>query len=821
MINNDNNTNLGNESLKNNISNNNSAFGFKSLNSNIDGWKNTAIGSNTLENNLDGKNNTAIGFDSLKVTNGKSNTAVGSFSGTTLKEGNQNILIGRSCDVSSEDAINEIVIGSYSTGHGDHKMVLGNSNIYAIEPSKDKKTNLGSSEYKFKNVHISGNIYKNGSEVSFGGGSTDFLSLTDTPSSYTASKFVKVNAAGTALEFVSSSGGGATELNDLSDVTVSSNQITFGDADTTAILPADDNGVDLGSSAKSFKDAYIGNDVKLLSDSAVLSLGADSDFVITHDGTTGATIFGDPVHIRNRTSAGNISGAISLITNQGTNETIVITNSQGQSNNAIAITATNGGITMDSTTLSIDSTDTTNITMTAVSASNKTLTISATNSGSGTGIIDIDADGAVTIDSNDGTNGIKLGTASSVPITIGNTTSEVEVADNLTVTGTTALNDDVTIATGKDILMQGSGTLTVGTGATSLGGTLSVTGTTALTGQLTLGDSGASTEYTLPTSRGSDGQVLQTNGSGVLSFVTPTINNFSDALVEGSGSTGSIYIGNDPSSNTGYSTSLTNTNGNVAIGLTALDAITTGYYNTAVGQDALTNNNTGFKNTAVGYYALKDNNGANNENTAVGCGALENVVQAGNTALGVNAGSNLTAGWNNVFIGKNAQPSANNGQNQIVIGYNATGQGNDSVTLGNADVTAVYMSQDGDATIYANTTIQSSDKRLKEDIEETKLGLDFINKLKPVSYKYIKKTEDQEQKTHEGLIAQEVEIVINEFGLTKDNHSLVHYDKSDDKYRLAYTELIGPLIKSIQELSKSNSELIERVKELENKLENK
>ncbi|MFA5986858.1 MAG: tail fiber domain-containing protein [Parcubacteria group bacterium] len=36
-----------------------------------------------------------------------------------------------------------------------------------------------------------------------GGGSSTFLGLTDTPSSYTANQFVRVNAAGTALEFVS------------------------------------------------------------------------------------------------------------------------------------------------------------------------------------------------------------------------------------------------------------------------------------------------------------------------------------------------------------------------------------------------------------------------------------------------------------------------------------------------------------------------------------------------------------------------------------------------------------------------------------------
>ena len=47
-------------------------------------------------------------------------------------------------------------------------------------------------------------------------------------------------------------------------------------------------------------------------------------------------------------------------------------------------------------------------------------------------------------------------------------------------------------------------------------------------------------------------------------------------------------------------------------------------------------------------------------------------------------------------------PSAETGtSNQVVVGYTATGQANNSVTLGNADVTAVYMAQDQGATVYA------------------------------------------------------------------------------------------------------------------------
>jgi|21_taG_2_1085346.scaffolds.fasta_scaffold02852_1 hypothetical protein len=45
------------------------------------------------------------------------------------------------------------------------------------------------------------------------------------------------------------------------------------------------------------KDLIVGNDVKLLTDSAVLSLGVGSDATLTHDGTTGLTIAANPITV--------------------------------------------------------------------------------------------------------------------------------------------------------------------------------------------------------------------------------------------------------------------------------------------------------------------------------------------------------------------------------------------------------------------------------------------------------------------------------------------------------------------------------------------
>jgi len=59
--------------------------------------------------------------------------------------------------------------------------------------------------------------------------------------------------------------------------------------------------------------------------------------------------------------------------------------------------------------------------------------------------MDVDASGAVTIDTSDSTNGVKVATATSgIPVTIGHTTSEVTVSDNLTVTGNLTVSGTTT-----------------------------------------------------------------------------------------------------------------------------------------------------------------------------------------------------------------------------------------------------------------------------------------------------------------------------------------------------------------------------------------
>ena len=237
-------------------------------------------------------------------------------------------------------------------------------------------------------------------------------------------------------------------------------------------------------------------------------------------------------------------------------------------------------------------------------------------------------------------------------------------------------------------------------------------------------------------------------------------------------------------------------------------------------------NVSGNHNTSVGYNAL-GNNLTGVQSVAIGGNALANALANYNVAVGYNAGDVLTSGHNNVLLGTSADPSANNGVNQIVIGYDATGQGDNYAVIGNADVTRVYAAQDGAAVLYANATINASDMRLKDFIKPVNLGLQFINKLNPVSYLKISKSqykgeeENNETRYEYGLIAQEVDKILKE----SDPENTIVSEDNDGFLGMDYKQIIMPLIKSIQELTaeieklkKENQELSERLKAIEKAL---
>jgi len=96
----------------------------------------------------------------------------------------------------------------------------------------------------------------------------------------------------------------------------------------------------------------------------------------------------------------------------------------------------------------------------------------------------------------------------------------------------------------------------------------------------------------------------------------------------------------------------------------------------------------------------------------------------------------------------------------------------------------------------ANGSINTSDRNEKNTIVESDLGLDFINKLKPISYKWNK----DDGKTHYGLIAQDLEETLTTLGKTIADFGGI-FKEDNSPMGLGYSELIAPLIKAVQELS--------------------
>ncbi len=117
--------------------------------------------------------------------------------------------------------------------------------------------------------------------------------------------------------------------------------------------------------------------------------------------------------------------------------------------------------------------------------------------------------------------------------------------------------------------------------------------------------------------------------------------------------------------------------------------------------------------------------------------------------------------------------------------------------------------------VSSNGNNLPSDRNYKKNINDLTLGLDLVNKLKPVSYNY--KHSPEGTPLLYGLIAQDLEKSLEEVGVEKDSAAILQYTEelSDDpnlndnqsKYSLSYEKLIPILINAVKELSAEVQEL--------------
>jgi len=246
---------------------------------------------------------------------------------------------------------------------------------------------------------------------------------------------------------------------------------------------------------------------------------------------------------------------------------------------------------------------------------------------------------------------------------------------------------------------------------------------------------------------------------------------------------------------------------NVAVGKGAMYSSVAANYNTAIGRESLYSNVSGSYHTAVGWLAL--NSATDNSNVAVGYQAGRGVTSGhSNVLLGTNAAYATvitTGGALNVVIGSNAYTNTAGAYQEIVIGAGCNGLGNDRVAIGKLN-SRIWAQYDSSATwTYA------SDVRLKKDIENDSLGLAFINKLRPVKYRW-KATNELERDNPQynevnnknltavmhGLIAQEVKAALDAEGVS----TFEGWNIEPNGIQCVSREMfITPLINAVQELT--------------------
>jgi hypothetical protein len=306
---------------------------------------------------------------------------------------------------------------------------------------------------------------------------------------------------------------------------------------------------------------------------------------------------------------------------------------------------------------------------------------------------------------------------------------------------------------------------------------------------------------------GTNGQILSTV-AGTAQWANAGVN----ALINNVG-TRNIHVGNNVGSTTGAGMD------NVFVGELAGNAATTGANNVAMGSQAGQNNAAGGLNVLIGWRAgLAGASGSFNGNTFVGARAGQVATGGPNTFIGERAGLGTITGTQNVFVGNAAGLTNDNGGQNTIIGYNANVSGpglqnstaigfaatvdaNNKIRLGNTNI-AVIEGQ----VPFTN----SSDRRLKKDIQAIDNGLDMIMKLKPVSY-LMKNSTDARRNW--GFIAQDVESLVG------NNNAVVSVGGDKDRtLGLRYTDFVAPLVKAVQEQQDEITKLQNLLKESEQKV---
>jgi len=315
-------------------------------------------------------------------------------------------------------------------------------------------------------------------------------------------------------------------------------------------------------------DLTVGDDLSLTSDSSVINMGAGNDFTITHDGTTGATLAGNPLTLDSGADIVLDAEGADVILKDGGTQYGALTNSSSnliiKSGSTTAATFSGANVTfagtVDATTdFTIGSTVITDDVITFTPSSSDTVTLTSSANGAFSLVtvdnaaaaanIQITADGTaelagttVTLDSAadielEATNDINV--PASVGLTFGDDGEKIEGdGSNLVVesSGTLDMNSGgvLTLDSGAAINIEPAGG-----SAILLDGTISI-------------DAGVVTGATSITSTAFVGTLDGVIGGNTPAAITGTTGTFSGVLGVADGSVSAPSIANTGDANTGF-----------------------------------------------------------------------------------------------------------------------------------------------------------------------------------------------------------------------------------------------------------------------------
>ncbi len=206
---------------------------------------------------------------------------------------------------------------------------------------------------------------------------------------------------------------------------------------------------------------------------------------------------------------------------------------------------------------------------------------------------------------------------------------------------------------------------------------------------------------------------------------------------------------------------------------------------------------------ATNFLGTTDNNSLTFKINNIRSGYL-GISTDNNVFFGYNAGATVSSGTTNTLIGATSDITTGTLTNTTALGFGATVDASNKIRLGNTSVTLVE-------TYGSFVTI--SDKRLKTNITDNSIGLNFIKAIRPVKYEL----KAQKGVMYDGFVAQEIDSILKKQNITSFS-GVSKPNTEGGYYSVSYATFVVPLVNAVKELDAKNQKLEDENKQLKAEL---